>query len=170
MTFTQKFRKTIVDSYEWLKQIDTKTARTPISPDKWSPIEIIGHLLDSANNNHRRFTLAQWKEDMIFQGYEQEKWVQAQNYRSANWFQLLELWKLYNLHICEIMEHTPPNRLKKKHNQHNLDKIAMRPVPKEESVTLVYFMEDYIFHLQHHLNQISTFIHPGDKVSSETGT
>jgi len=65
------------------------------TPGKWSPKEIIGHLIDSAANNHRRFVLAQLQEDLVFPGYEQDKWVAAQKYQSASWVSLVQLWKLY---------------------------------------------------------------------------
>ncbi|HEY0405248.1 MAG TPA: DinB family protein, partial [Pyrinomonadaceae bacterium] len=51
------------------------------APGKWSPKEIIGHLIDSAANNHQRFVRAQFTDELIFPGYAQNEWVAVQHYR-----------------------------------------------------------------------------------------
>jgi len=154
MSFQKVFKKNIQAHYERLNNLPlSKVDKKPAS-NKWSPKEIIGHLIDSACNNHRRFVQAQWKEDMIFDGYEQDKWVDIQAYQTANWQELLDLWYSYNIHICRIMENTSPEKLEKKVKEHNLHLVAMVTVLAEESVSLGYFMKDYIFHIEHHLKQI----------------
>jgi hypothetical protein len=154
MNFIASFRQNIQQNYNWLTQISAEKAAFKPAPNKWSPKEIIGHLIDSANNNHRRFTKAQWQEDLIFKGYEQENWVKVQHYQAADWQLLLHLWKYYNLHICHLMENTPTDLLNKPTKEHNFHQIAMRTIPKESVTTLAYFMEDYIYHIDHHLQQI----------------
>lgn len=154
MQFTEDFRQAIHQHYERLSALPTAHVYRKPTPDKWSPIQILGHLIDSACNNHRRFTIAQWQDNMVFNGYQQENWVNYQDYQQADWLQLLTLWSAYNLHICRIMENTPSEKLKKEVQEHNLHQIAMVTVPKEQSVTLEYFMKDYIFHLEHHIRQI----------------
>jgi hypothetical protein len=43
--------------------------------NKWSKKEILGHLIDSASNNHQRFVRAQFEEHAnIF--YHQNEWVE----------------------------------------------------------------------------------------------
>ncbi len=154
MQFTTDFKKAIEQHYEQLSMLSTDLIRKKPAPDKWSPIELIGHLIDSACNNHRRFTIAQWQDHMVFDGYEQENWVTYQDYQHADWQQIVALWRAYNLHICRIMENTPIEKLQKEVREHNLHQIAMVTVPKDQSVTLEYFMKDYIFHIEHHMNQI----------------
>jgi len=154
MQFTKDFRNAIQQHYNRLIALPTLIVHKKPTPDKWSPIQIIGHLVDSACNNHRRFTIAQWQEHLIFDGYQQDNWVTYQNYQNADWQQLLLLWRAYNLHICQIMENTPKEKLEKEVKEHNLHQIAMVTVPKEQMVTLEYFMKDYIFHIQHHMKQI----------------
>ena len=154
MQFTQDFKASIHRHYEQLSTLSATQVATRPAPDKWSPIEIIGHLIDSACNNHRRFVKAQWQEHMVFDGYQQAEWVDVQQYHAANWGLILDLWKNYNLHICQIMENTSPKKLETPVKEHNLHLIAMRTVPKEKPVTLGYFMKDYIFHIEHHLKQI----------------
>lgn len=154
MHFTATFRQLIHDSYNQLAQISSEKAAQKPAPDKWSPIEIMGHLIDSANNNHRRFTKAQWQDSMIFTGYAQAEWVTAQNYQTADWQLILDLWKSYNLHICQLMENTPEEKLNRKVYEHNLHQIAMVTVPADQPTSLAYFMKDYIYHIEHHLRQI----------------
>ncbi len=154
MQFTTKFRQLLLDTYTQLSQISPEKASQKPSPDKWSIIEIMGHLIDSANNNHRRFTKAQWQDNMIFTGYAQAEWVAAQNYQTADWQLILDLWKTYNLHICQLMENTPEEKLNRAVYEHNLHQIAMVTVPADQPTSLGYFMKDYIYHIEHHLRQI----------------
>ena len=132
---------------------DDAAGRRP-APGKWSPKEVIGHLVDSAANNHQRFVRAQFQDDLIFSGYGQDRWVSVQRYQDAPWQDLVSLWRYYNLHIARLMEVTPEEvRLRKRHS-HNLDELAWQPVPAGEPATLDYFMRDYVLHLHHHLRQI----------------
>lgn len=158
MSFTADFRQRIQEIYTYLEQISPALAKIKPAPNKWSSIEIIGHLIDSANNNHRRFTKAQWQDDMIFNGYRQDEWVVVQQYQQADWQSILDLWKMYNLHVCYIMENTPTEKLTRTVTKHNLHKIAMITVPEDQPTSLKYFMEDYIYHIEHHLKQIEDIV------------
>jgi hypothetical protein len=129
------------------------SARRP-APGKWSPHEIIGHLIDSASNNHQRFVRAQLKDDLIFDGYEQDAWVALQHYQQAPWLELIELWTSFNRHIARVMASVPESVRAKPRHRHNLHQLAWRPVPENEPATLDYFMRDYVAHLEHHLQQI----------------
>ena len=73
--------------------IDDEAASTSPAPGKWSPKEVIGHLIDSAANNHGRFILAQQTDDMVFPTYDQEFWVAAQHYNERAWPELVSLWR-----------------------------------------------------------------------------
>lgn len=76
---------------------------------------MLGHLIDSAANNHHRFVKAQFlPEPMFVEGYAQNDWVRIQNYNDKDTKQLAELWKVYNEHIIFIMQNTPEENLKKK--------------------------------------------------------
>jgi uncharacterized damage-inducible protein DinB len=124
------------------------------APGKWSPREIIGHLIDSASNNHQRFVRASFQEDLVFSGYDQDKWVALQQYQEADWEDLLTLWASFNRHLARVMAATPDEIRRREHRSHNFDRIAMRPVAAGSPATLEYFMEDYVLHLHHHLRQI----------------
>jgi DinB superfamily len=150
----EDFQRTIETAGARLRAIaETESAR-PKGADKWSARQILGHLIDSAANNHQRFVLAQLKDDLVFPGYHQADWVRVQHYDAAAWPQLVQLWESYNRHLLHVMTHTPPDKLQMPCTQHTLDRIAWQTVKVSEPVTLEYLMRDYIGHLQHHLRQI----------------
>src|SRR5262245_46381642 len=74
-----------------LVALGDERSRACPAPGKWSPREVIGHLIDSASNNHQRFVRAQLQEDLVFAGYEQESWVRLQHYAEAPWDELVVL-------------------------------------------------------------------------------
>jgi hypothetical protein len=124
------------------------------APGKWSPREIVGHLIDSACNNHRRFVTMRDSDDLLADGYAQDEWVSAQRYQDAPWQELVTLWQLYNRHLARVMTFTPAHDRERSRTVHNLEKRAFHPVPSETPVSLGYFMNDYVDHLEHHLRQV----------------
>lgn len=147
-------RQKIDDAGALLLQIPEDTSAVPVSAGKWSPKQIVGHLIDSAANNHQRFVRAQFTDDLIFPGYEQEAWVEVQHYNDEPWPDLIQLWRQYNLHLCHVMSSIPEDVRMKPRARHSLDRIAWQLVGADKPVTLEYFMRDYAGHLQHHLDQI----------------
>ncbi len=141
-------------AYSKLQIISEEESCKKDNPERWSSKEIIGHLIDSASNNHQRFVRAQFKNDLVFIGYQQDDWVNVQHYQGAPWQSLLQLWYEFNLHLARIIAAIPDETLLLKRTLHNLDEIAWQPVAKSEPVTLAYFINDYIGHMQHHLKQI----------------
>lgn len=95
-----------------------------------------------------------WQDELVFPGYDQERWVEAQRYQDASWRDLLDLWVAFNRHIATVMSVIPDSVRLRVHARHNLDEIAMRPPDRPEQATLDYFMADYVDHLDHHLRQI----------------
>ena len=143
-----------VSVYKELSNISEEESGKKPENNGWSSKEIIGHLIDSASNNHQRFVRAQFRSDLIFVGYDQDDWVKVQNYQSAPWQSLLQLWYEFNVHLSRLIENIPDETLLLKKTSHNLDEIAWTPIAKSEPVTLAYFIGDYIGHMQHHLKQI----------------
>ncbi len=123
-------------------------------PERWSRKEILGHLIDSATNNHQRFVRAQYEGHLIFSGYEQERWVELQGYRDAVWPDLIELWSRYNLHLAIIIDKIPDDKLYKATTDHNFHQIAWQQTSEGCNSNLAYFIADYIDHMEHHLGQI----------------
>jgi hypothetical protein len=163
--FLDDFRQTVNDSAARLLALSSSASQTPTAAGKWSPREVIGHLIDSASNNHQRFVRAQFTDDLEFHGYEQAEWVSAQGYHDESWEQLVQLWKLYNLHLLHLIGRIPEEQLTKQRHQHNLHQLAWQSIPVEHPATLEYFIRDYLGHLKHHLRQIS-----GIMVEEETRT
>src|ERR1051325_8023102 len=81
-----------------LRRIGDTEASLRTAPGNWSKKEILGHLLDSAVNNHHRFVRAQQVEQFTFPAYAQEHWVSSQAYAERPWPELVDLWHLYNRH------------------------------------------------------------------------
>ena len=148
------FESTIRESEKRLRAITEEQSEIKPSFNKWSKKEILGHLIDSAFNNTIRFVTGQTKMNLVFPGYDQDFWIEVQKYQDRNWNQLIDLWKLANLHIHNIVKRIPADILKKEFKEHNLDEITWRAVEKDKPVNLEYLLLDYIGHMKHHLNQI----------------
>ena len=110
------------------------------SPTKWSKKEILGHLVDSAQSNIRRFIVAQYEEQPKII-YDQDKWVAITNYQRYKMPDLISLWYLANKHICQVLRNITPE-------------MAGRKVQTEEVHTVQWLAQDYIRHLLHHLYQV----------------
>jgi hypothetical protein len=144
-----------VDSaYARLTSVPDETSARKPAPNTWSAKEVIGHLIDSASNNHGRFVRAQLADDLLFLGYDQDGWVTSQGYQYADWRELLDLWRSFNHQIARVIEGCPREQRFRPRVRHNLHQIAFREVPESESTTLEYFMRDYVDHLEHHLRQV----------------
>ena len=113
-------------------------------PAKWSKTELIGHLIDSANNNLHRFVRATYEEKFKLV-YEQDEWVTIQRYGYADTKALLMLWELLNRQIIRMLEEYPKERY-----QVLVDTGKQQP----SFHTIEYLAEDYLDHLQHHLKQL----------------
>jgi len=110
---------------------------------KWIKKEILGHLIDSAANNHQRFVRAQTVDPFVWPGYDQQFWVSVHRYRDRSWAELVELWVGLNRHVAQIIEGVPPVRLS-----------TRCLIGDSEPATLEWWMRDYLRHLRHHLAQI----------------
>jgi hypothetical protein len=149
----EDFRQTIEEAAARLLLVTEEESRIPVTEGKWSAKEIIGHLIDSASNNHQRFVRAQFQDDLVFARYEQDRWVQAQQYNRESWPLLVQLWKSFNLHLIHLMAQIPEEVRLMPHARHNLHQVAWKRIGEDEPATLDYFMRDYIEHLKHHLRQ-----------------
>src|SRR4249919_1362729 len=137
-----------------LLKIPDDTASRPRGPGKWSPKQIVGHLIDSAVNNHARFVRAQLQDDLVFPGYDQDGWVRVQRYDERSWPALVDAWRTVNTQIAAVMGATPETELTRPRLRHNLQEIGFRLLPAGDEATLEFLMRDYIAHLEHHLGQV----------------
>jgi hypothetical protein len=113
------------------------------APDKWSKKEILGHLIDSASNNHQRFVRAQQVPELRFPVYKQVEWINSQNYASENWNDILNLWIALNKHLAHIINQIPAEKLS-----------VLCWIGDNKPITLEELIEYYIKHQEHHLKQI----------------
>lgn len=142
---------------ELLLATDQQVSMKP-APNKWSPKEILGHLIDSASNNHGRFVRAQSTDTLFGETYDQETWVEVQEYQMLNWQELLITWRQLNMQIAYLMHITEEDVRYNPRTKHNLHEIAFQDFQENEPATLGAFMEDYVIHLRHHLGQIRTLL------------
>jgi hypothetical protein len=153
--FLQDFRNLVVSATSRLKDIPEEQSRRRRLPDHWAPIEILGHLIDSAANNHQRFVRAQFTDDLVFPGYDQDQWISAQKYSEEPWSNVIQLWSAYNLHLVHVASLIPEEALTKSRSSHTLDEIAFKlELVDNEPATLENLIRDYLVHLKHHLDQI----------------
>jgi hypothetical protein len=129
---------------ELLLQISEEEFSEKANSDKWSKKEILGHLIDSATNNHHRLVRGQFEYQPNIT-YDQNKWNQFNFYNELESRQLITFWLAYNLHFLGVIQNIPTE---------NLSKIIYR---KDEACTLYYMIEDYIQHTEHHLKQIVAY-------------
>jgi len=109
----------------------------------WSRKELLGHLIDSASNNHQRFVRAQQVSFLEFPKYEQESWVSLQNYRHAPWPEIVDFWRLYNHHLARVIRTVSADKLQ----------VSCKVGPSEP-MALGDLIKDYLRHLKHHLSQL----------------
>ena len=157
MTFDavlEDFTRTVEESSARLLSLSDAEADARRDAGKWSAKELVGHLIDSASNNHQRFVRAQLSEDLVCQPYAQDEWVRAQKYDEEPWPLLVNLWKFYNLHLAHVCRHAPGRERLRERRRHNLHEVGWAEVSPAEPATLEHLMRDYVGHLKHHLRQI----------------
>ena len=126
-----------------LSRLSDSDAETRPGSGMWSKKEILGHLIDSASNNHQRFVRMQLEPRISLPSYKQELWVGAQRYQQESWKVMILAWEGFNRHLLHVISHVPED---KRANLCSLD--------GKEPVTLEFLMRDYLRHLAHHLQQI----------------
>ena len=152
--YIRDLERTVDQAAAWLATLPETTVRWRPKPNKWSAIEIIGHLIDSAANNHQRFVRAAGQDDLIFPGYAQDEWVRAQQYATAPWNDVIALWHAYNRHLVRVMDAVPAEVRYRKHDRHNMHQLGWQPYSADKPATLDDLMHDYVLHLEHHLSQV----------------
>lgn len=110
-------------------------------PDKWSKKEVVGHLIDSAQNNLRRFIVGQYENVPSKIVYDQDFWVNINGYQRMNKSEIIQLFQLINGRISAVLTNMPES---------NYQKNALT----SELHSLQWLAVDYVKHLKHHLNQI----------------
>ena len=150
-TSLQRLEKILDHTPAFLKQIPEPEFSQKPAPDKWSKKEIIGHLIDSATNNHHRFVRGQF-EDKPRISYDQDLWNKHSYYSVRDRDQLVSFWEMYNRHLADIIRHTPATLLERE------------CLMGDGSIyTIAWLFDDYVRHLEHHLRQIFGQVPDGER-------
>ena len=134
----------VVDAAEpRLRQMSAQETEKSLLSGGWSRKQVLGHLIDSASNNHQRFVRASLQPSLDFPGYDQDGNVRVQAPQEADWLLLISLWAAYNRYLAHIIARLPASKLE----------TSIR-IGSGEPVTLGFVATDYLTHLVHHLKQI----------------
>lgn len=126
-----------------LQQVLPQESTKPVLPGGWSRKQVLGHLIDSASNNHQRFVRACLQNSLDFPSYDQEGCVRIQAPQEADWSLLISLWVAYNRYLAHLIARLPAGKL---------ETICRIGVEGEMPLRLV--VTGYLSHLLHHLSQI----------------
>ncbi len=126
-----------------LGKVSRDSAESKPTSTNWSPKEELGHLLDSAANNHQRIVRAQFEDNLAMPGYEQNRWVAVHGYQRRDWKELIEVWQALNRQLLAAAEAVPDSAW-----------LRMLTVAGSEPMTLQFVFEDYLAHMLHHLQHI----------------
>ncbi len=126
-----------------LSAINESDAGHKPSPSAWSKKQELGHLIDSAANNHVRFVVASIQDEFRGPGYAQDAWVDRHAYNEVPWTEILDFWKRYNHFLADLIQCIPDDRLQ-----------TACVVGENPTATLQFLIEDYTLHMQHHLDHI----------------
>ncbi|NWJ45938.1 MAG: DinB family protein [Chloroflexi bacterium] len=113
------------------------------APGEWSKKQLLGHLIDSATNNHQRFVRVQLEAELRFPGYRQEEWVAVQHYQAENWEELVLLWESCNRHLLHLVRYIPQDALSK-----------LCYIGEGVPITVQTLFSEYLTHMKGHLAQL----------------
>lgn len=128
---------------EILRRVSAEESGVAALAGGWSRRQVMGHLIDSASNNHQRFVRASLQDSLEFPAYDQNGWPRVQAVEEADWPLLVALWANYNRYLAHVIAHLPTAKLE----------VPCR-IGDDEPVTLKFLANDYLRHMAHHLRQI----------------
>lgn len=138
------YREAINNFHTFLLSIDTEITRIKVTEEKWSLTEIVGHLIDSAANNHQRLVRLQYTKRLNFPAYDCELWLCAQNYNIMAWELVVSHWYSYNCILINIIEGIEDDQL---------DNVW---VNGEEEIPLREIIHQYYRHLELHMEHFNS--------------
>jgi hypothetical protein len=113
--------------------------------EKWSKKEILGHLIDSATNNHQRFVRCQF-ENIPKIVYDQNNWNKFNFYQQIDKNQIILFWTIYNKQLVQLINNIPNENL-----------VKECKTGDDKNYTIEYLIIDYVEHLEYHLQQIIAY-------------
>jgi hypothetical protein len=138
---TQELERLVASYIQKFNEFSETEFNTKPSPQKWSRKEVVGHLIDSAQNNLRRFIVGQYEESPPKIVYQQDFWVGANGYQTMKKEDVIQLWRLINERIIAVLENMPAENYNKQCETSTLHSIE-------------WLADDYVKHMKHHINQI----------------
>lgn len=141
----QELRSIMHDYSLRLSGLDQQEFSYRPGPGKWSRKEVLGHLVDSAHNNYRRFVCGQYDDQTLRISYDQDFWVKAVNYHEMPGKLIVSMWVMMNEAICRVLENMP---------EENYGKTCNTGKEMLELHSLEWLAIDYVKHMKHHFNQI----------------
>ena len=145
MNVAVRFQTALAAAERALSAVTEQQARQPARPGGWLRKEELGHLLDSAQNNHQRIALAAINGAYAGPEYTQNAWVDLHGYRTMEWAEILAFWKMRNQLIHRVIANIPEDRLS-----------APVRIGDSPAMTLSAWIDDYLQHMAHHVAQITT--------------
>lgn len=143
MGLSQNFAEQLSEAGSRLALITEVDSALPYRDGSWTRKQLLGHLIDSAANNHNRFVRASLEPEYRGPRYEQEEWVSRHGYESVPWSELVTWWTSLNQMIARVVERTPAE-------QYSVQCFIGDLPP----MSLQALIEDYLDHMQHHLTQM----------------
>lgn len=143
MLDTKRFKGIIDSFHEHLQNTQVEISDIKLSQEKWSLREIIGHLIDSASNNHQRFLRLQFGDLLHFPAYDGEEWIRTQKYNGMDWNLLVTLWYSYNCLLIHVIENV---------DETMLDNVWAKG---EDVISLNQLINDYYRHLVLHIEHFN---------------
>jgi hypothetical protein len=144
LQFATSFRELIETTEMRLRSLSEEDANRAPATGNWTRKQIVGHLIDSAANNHQRFVRLQLQETLTLPGYAQADWVRVQHYELESWAGVVNLWSAYNRHLAHVIYTMCTKCMGRVWHKEGT----------EEEYTLEFIAEDYRSHLEHHLGQV----------------
>lgn len=142
-SLSQQLLSVVEEAEPRLRAITELDSNQPVLSGGWSIKQVVGHLIDSASNNHQRFVRAALHTSLDFPGYDQSGNIKVQAVQQANWQLLVSLWAYYNRYLAHVLAHLPSAKFE-----------TPCRIGAGEPVTLGFLAQDYLMHLLHHLRQI----------------
>jgi hypothetical protein len=126
-----------------LEALSEEVASSRPKEGGWSPKEELGHLIDSAVNNHARFVITAIGPEMYGPGYAQDEWVRLHGYSETLWKRIVAWWYAHNEVLIEVIARIPEDRWS-----------SWCHIGNYPANTLQFVVEDYGVHLQHHVDHL----------------
>lgn len=138
-----RFEREINQAETRLRGVSEETSRAAIRPGGWTRKQVLGHLIDSALNNHQRFVRSALQDEYRGPVYDQDGWVRMHGYQSLPWRILVDHWSAQNQLLARVVAEVPEAKYG-----------APCFIGDNPPMSLLELMEDYLRHLRHHLDQI----------------